>query len=104
MVPPYDGVLDVADVHVQLLGDLAEGSVLVEPCEAGDVLGGDYRGGLFEDERVCVRRVSHDQNLQSSVKVYLLAHFFPIVLRMSVLYVTLQFGAACSCKAEACDL
>lgn len=68
VVAPYDGVLDVADVHVQLLGDLAEGAVVVEPGEAGDVLGRDCRGELLQDERVGVRGIGHDQDLQTPAR------------------------------------
>lgn len=66
VVPPNDCVLDVSDVHAQLLGDLPEGAVVVQPREAGDVLGGDRRRKLLEHERVRVGRVRHDQNLQNS--------------------------------------
>jgi hypothetical protein len=70
VVPPHYGVPDVVDVHAQLLGDLAQGAVVVKTREAGDVLGGHRRRQFLQHERVHVRRVCHDKNLQKQRHIH----------------------------------
>lgn len=63
VVAPDDHVVDLVDVDVQALGDLALGPVVVQAGETAEVLLGQAGSGQSGDQCVGVGRVADDQNL-----------------------------------------
>ena len=64
VVAPDDHILDICHCYLGLLCYLTQGSVVVQACEAGDVLVGDLGCVLLEDKGVCVGRVGNHNHLE----------------------------------------
>ena len=65
MVAPDGHILDFSDWDLGPLSDLAKRSVVVQACEAGDVLVGDLGCVLLQDEGIGVCWVGHHEYLSS---------------------------------------